>query len=304
MLGILVAVAAGALIGGAVGTARRALRLPAIIVTLAGSFIIGGAALLILPRPGGAVPDWLSDPLAGNTPTALILLVLLLSLGSSFWRRRSVSLYAAGDNPVGAYRSGVTSMAAHRRLCDQRPALELGRPLRRRPDRFGDPVIGTFHAELDRGRGARRRRLSRRPGHHARRLAGSLLLSLMINVMFFLGFPPVAQYVAQGLIIIGAVALPQSRASAEGMWRAVQRMPIGRWLLQPVFLTFLVVALVWIVAGFAKPGFGSYGHLRYLVELAAVIGLVAAGQTFVVIAGGIDLSVASTITVAPSCCRW
>jgi ribose transport system permease protein len=30
----------------------------------------------------------------------------------------------------------------------------------------------------------------------------------MINVMFFLGFPPVAQYVAQGLIIIGAVALP------------------------------------------------------------------------------------------------
>jgi len=30
------------------------LHLPAIIVTLAGSFIIGGAALLVLPRPGGA----------------------------------------------------------------------------------------------------------------------------------------------------------------------------------------------------------------------------------------------------------
>jgi ribose transport system permease protein len=40
-------------------------------------------------------------------------------------------------------------------------------------------------------------------------VAGSLLLSLMINVMFFLGFPPVAQYVAQGLIIIAAVALPR-----------------------------------------------------------------------------------------------
>ena len=37
-------------------------------------------------------------------------------------------------------------------------------------------------------------------------LAGSLLLAVMINVMFFLGFPPVAQYVAQGLIIVGAVA--------------------------------------------------------------------------------------------------
>jgi ribose transport system permease protein len=30
----------------------------------------------------------------------------------------------------------------------------------------------------------------------------------MINVMFFLGMPPVAQYIAQGLIIVIAVALP------------------------------------------------------------------------------------------------
>jgi ribose transport system permease protein len=40
-------------------------------------------------------------------------------------------------------------------------------------------------------------------------ICGSLLLSVMINVMFFLGFPPVAQYVAQGLIIVGAVAVPE-----------------------------------------------------------------------------------------------
>lgn len=64
------------------------------------------------------------------------------------------------------------------------------------------------------------------------------------------------------------------------------------------FLTVAIVVLVWIVAGFASPGFGSYGHLRYLIELAAVIGLVAAGQTFVVIAGGIDLSVAAIVTVS------
>jgi ribose transport system permease protein len=34
----------------------------------------------------------------------------------------------------------------------------------------------------------------------------------MINVMFFLGLPPVAQYVAQGLIIVVAVALPEIAA--------------------------------------------------------------------------------------------
>lgn len=64
------------------------------------------------------------------------------------------------------------------------------------------------------------------------------------------------------------------------------------------FLTFAVVALVWVVASILSRGFGAFGHLRYLVELAAVIGLVAAGQTFVVIAGGIDLSVAAIVTVS------
>ncbi|MFD2055773.1 ABC transporter permease [Mesorhizobium calcicola] len=64
------------------------------------------------------------------------------------------------------------------------------------------------------------------------------------------------------------------------------------------FLTVAIVIAVWIGASFASPGFGAYGHLRYLIELAAVIGLVAAGQTFVVIAGGIDLSVAAIVTVS------
>lgn len=73
---------------------------------------------------------------------------------------------------------------------------------------------------------------------------------------------------------------------------------IGTILKSRPFLTVLVVAAVWIVAGFLKPGFGSFGHLRYLIELAAVIGLVAVGQTFVVIAGGIDLSVAAIVTVS------
>src|ERR1700723_701497 len=44
-------------------------------------------------------------------------------------------------------------------------------------------------------------------------------------------------------------------------------------------------------------GFGAYAHLRYIVELAAVIGLVGIGQTVAVIGGGIDLSVSAVITV-------
>ena len=50
-------------------------------------------------------------------------------------------------------------------------------------------------------------------------VAGSLLLAILINVMFFMGFPPVAQYVAQGLIIVGAMALRllKERLSADAL---------------------------------------------------------------------------------------
>jgi ribose transport system permease protein len=65
----------------------------------------------------------------------------------------------------------------------------------------------------------------------------------------------------------------------------------------PPLLTLLLVALVWIVASLSLRGFGAYGHLRYLLELAAVIGIAAAGQTLVILMGGIDLSVGAVITV-------
>jgi len=65
----------------------------------------------------------------------------------------------------------------------------------------------------------------------------------------------------------------------------------------PAVLTLAMVLLVWIGAGQALPGFTSWGHLRYLLELAAVIGIAAAGQTLVVLKGGIDLSTGAVMTV-------
>ncbi|MFK4826013.1 ABC transporter permease [Paenochrobactrum sp. BZR 588] len=70
-----------------------------------------------------------------------------------------------------------------------------------------------------------------------------------------------------------------------------------RILKNPPMLTLLLVVLVWLVASVTVRGFGAYGHLRYLLELAAIIGIVSAGQTLVVIVGGIDLSVGAIMTV-------
>jgi ribose transport system permease protein len=212
--GTAVVALAGLGIGAATGLIVVKLRLPAIVVTLAGSFIVGGAALLILPRPGGAVPMWLSDMLAGNTPVAFLILVVIVVLWKIYLATPlGLAIYAAGENPVGAYRSGIrvdrvlVSAYAISGLLSACAGLFVAAQTG-----SGDPVIGTAFT-LNSIAAAVLGGIGFLGGQGSMRgaLAGSLLLSLMISVMFFLGFTPVAQYVAQGLIIIGAVAIPQFR---------------------------------------------------------------------------------------------
>ena len=209
--GIVAVAAAGLAAGAATGAIVTWMRLPAIIVTLAGSFIIGGVALIVLPRPGGTIPGWFSTLLAGSTPTAFILLVAIVALWKLYLATPlGLGIYAVGDNPVGAFRSGVpvdrVRIAAYAlsglltTLAGLFVAAQTG---------SGDPVIGTPFT-LNSIAAAVLGAVSFLGGRGTMRgaLAGSLLLSVMINVMFFLGLPPVAEYIAQGVIIVGAVAIP------------------------------------------------------------------------------------------------
>lgn len=216
--GIVAVAVVGLVAGGLMGAIVTYARLPAIIVTLASSFIISGIALIILPRPGGAIPAWFSDLLAGNTPVAFLLLIAMLAAWKLYLMTPDgIGIYAAGDNPVGAYRSGVVVDRV------KLMAFALSGLLTALAGLFvaaqtgsGDPVIGTpftlnsIAAAVLGGVG-----FLGGKGTIRGAICGSLLLSLMINVMFFLGFPPVAQYVAQGLIIVGAVAIP----SLAARWR-------------------------------------------------------------------------------------
>lgn len=72
---------------------------------------------------------------------------------------------------------------------------------------------------------------------------------------------------------------------------------IAKLMRNPPLLTTLLVFLVLVAASLGIRGFGSFGHLRYILELAAVIGIVAAGQTLVILMGGIDLSSGAVMTV-------
>ena len=208
-LGLLAVLGAGAATGGLMGGAIAFLRLPAIIVTLACSFIIAGLALLVMSRPGGSMPEALSEALAGDLPAALLLLILLVIAWRLFAATPAgLAIAAAGDNPAGAFRSGVRVPLA------QIGAYAIAGGLSAFAGFFiaaqtgaGDPLIGdrltlqSITAAVLGGVG-----FLGGQGTMRGALAGSLLLVIIIKLIFFLGMPAFAQYVAEGVIIIGAMA--------------------------------------------------------------------------------------------------
>ena len=214
--GTLATLGIGAFVGTAVGVIVSIGRYPAIIVTLATSFIIGGAALLILPRPGGTIPTALSEFLAGDHPTAVLLLILLILAWKLYQATPlGIALVASGDNSIGAYRSGVQTRTGRILAYALSGLLQAGAGLYVAAQTgSGDPVIGqpfTLAAIAAAVLGG----VSFLGGQGTLRgaLAGSLLMSVLINVMFFMNLPPVAQYVVQGLIIVITVALPKVKQS-------------------------------------------------------------------------------------------
>lgn len=67
--------AASVLVYAAMGALIQLRGLPAIVVTLGMSFVWGGLAVLILPTPGGAAPEWLRTLMTLRTPLVPIAVV-------------------------------------------------------------------------------------------------------------------------------------------------------------------------------------------------------------------------------------
>lgn len=85
-------------------------RVSPIIVTLAGFMILQGVNLVILPRPGGLSPDWLSDWGYGTELFGPVLLVLLTSFVLWFFFQRTAifqHIRLLGADEKTAYTSGV-----------------------------------------------------------------------------------------------------------------------------------------------------------------------------------------------------
>jgi ribose transport system permease protein len=105
---LIVGLGAGALNGALVVWSG----VPDIIVTLATAYVWAGAALLVLPSPGGKATAWLQE-LGGSSllilPKASLMLAVVVVLAWLLLHRSrmGLSLYAVGSDRLAAFRSGV-----------------------------------------------------------------------------------------------------------------------------------------------------------------------------------------------------
>ncbi|HLU35361.1 MAG TPA: ABC transporter permease [Thermomicrobiales bacterium] len=63
-------------------------------------------------------------------------------------------------------------------------------------------------------------------------------------------------------------------------------------------IAFGLILVLLVISGIRQPGFLSFGNLRQQLVVATFLGTVAAGQTMVILTGGIDLSVAWNLNFA------
>jgi ribose transport system permease protein len=104
----------GTLAGGLNGLIALRTKVPDIVVTLAMSFVWGGVALLILPKPGGGAPDAFLNLASGSliTPWVPNGILLLVGVVAVVWiplrfRALGLALYAIGSDRTAAFRRGV-----------------------------------------------------------------------------------------------------------------------------------------------------------------------------------------------------
>jgi ribose transport system permease protein len=214
-LSILVLVAGGAqgLLNGLVVAFSR---IPDVVATLTTGFIWGGVALLILERPGGGAPAAYLNIAAGADfwpwlPNALIVLVVAIAL---IWlpiklSRIGLLIYAAGSDPVAAFRSGVDVTRARTiAYVFSGIACAVGGMALTMTTGIGAPLAGAYYTlssvaaiviggvSLLGGRGGM-----------VGPIIAAVLLTLAPMVLVFLGIDPNYGQVIQGTLIVVVVMI-------------------------------------------------------------------------------------------------
>ncbi|MBZ0297718.1 MAG: ABC transporter permease [Anaerolineae bacterium] len=214
ILALTAACGVGALAGLLNGFSVAYLRLQPIVTTYATSFIFSGIALVVLPRPGGAIPRdmvsfYRSTPL--NIPLAFYVIAILIV----FWvllrnTRYSQYLFAVGSNSEAAYTTGIpvrlvrVSTYVWSGLFAGLAAIALTLSTGSGQANIGDDMtLSSIVAVVLGGT-----RLSGGQGGIAGAIIGVIILGVIRNIIFFANVPTWSQTLVNALVILIALAAP------------------------------------------------------------------------------------------------
>ncbi|WP_063819259.1 ABC transporter permease [Herbidospora cretacea] len=213
---ILAVLALGAAAGLVNGVIVAFGRIAPILTTLATLSIYTGAALWILPVPGGSILPGVRAVLSNpGVPTGLAWLALVVA---GWWvlrrTRFGMRVYAVGSDetaaravgvPVERVKAGVYALSG---LCSALAGVFYVSTTTAGDANAGAPFILTSIASVVVGGVA----FSGGRGSAMGAVAGAVALTLVIDVLFFAGIDPLYQSLFQGLFLVVAVLLGTAAA--------------------------------------------------------------------------------------------
>ena len=188
-------------------------QLPSIIVTLGMSFIWLGAAIILLPSPGGSAPEWLINLMSWRSPLVPLPIwigVLAAAAGHLVITRSSYGpvLRGAGGNPRAVERAGWSLLGIRLAVYSAAGFLAaMSGLLLTGITTSGDPNIAPAYTLLGVGAvilggGSFKGGVVSPIGT----VAGALTLSLAGSLLSFLQVPPTWQIGSQGIILFLVLA--------------------------------------------------------------------------------------------------
>ena|GEM_PF-34088 len=307
-LSVLTVIAAGGLLGAVNGLIVVLGRVPSIVATLAMMSVLRGVTQVVL---GG---EWIKDLPPGvrvlgtgsiaNIPTPIVVAGCVVGVVAWTMRRRAwgLGVYATGDNPAAAsfarVRTGATKVMAFVlagtltgvAVCfcvPQLSVVESGLGVGLELAVVTAVVVGGVSMAGGGWPGQ---------GHIVGVAAAALVLGLLPSIPTYLKLGEAASHWERafyGVCILAAVISDRMRTPPA---HATDLGEPGSRLHAPVLGVVLAgfMALAW----WMEPEFVSWSAQRDLVPDVAQVALLAVAMTLVILTGGIDLSIGSTMALA------
>ncbi|WP_062464191.1 ABC transporter permease [Demequina soli] len=212
-IGVLAAIVTGVIAGAINGFIVGVIRLQPLIATFATNSVFAGAALVVLPKPGGMVPSTMTTgyrSLVIGIPVSVLIVVLAIVLYWLLSRTRLMRhIRAVGGDRSAAFASLVPVVRVQMASYIVAGAFAgLAALAILANTGSGDPFVGSSMAldsiaavvlggiALAGGRGS---------GIGA--VAGAIILAMVSTVLSFMGVPTTWRQLASGVIIVAAIAL-------------------------------------------------------------------------------------------------